>query len=173
MVMPIPRPVTGHEVDSYKIMLSIAGESCNGSTDHSAPRRHSRRCTIQRRHAKYCCLAGDRLYTHWLKLIGNGARTIPMLEVELTRAGNDIKSVAAQARRWTRLLRRCRIACFLDMWSGCTALTRGALAQGVAGLPSSAWKTIPLVSILTVFDTACLPRHVSNGPAQRFHRPPR
>ena len=28
--MPIPRPVTGHEVDSYKIMLSIAGESGHG-----------------------------------------------------------------------------------------------------------------------------------------------
>ena len=42
--------------------------------------------------------AGDRLYTHWLKLIGHGAYLIPMLEVELTRAGNDIKSVSAQVR---------------------------------------------------------------------------
>ena len=38
-----------------------------------------------------------------------------MLEVELTRAGNDIKSVAAQARCSVWLLRQCRIASCCDV----------------------------------------------------------
>ncbi len=36
--MPIPRPVTGHEVDSYKIMLSIAGETWECVTDQVTTR---------------------------------------------------------------------------------------------------------------------------------------
>ena len=36
VVMPIPRPVTGHEVDSYKIMLSIAGETYDGVPEQIA-----------------------------------------------------------------------------------------------------------------------------------------
>ena len=49
-------------------------------------------------------VAGDRLYTHWLKVLGHGAYGIPMLDVELTRAGNDIKSVSAQVRTLRRSL---------------------------------------------------------------------
>jgi hypothetical protein len=53
------------------------------------------------------CFAGDRLYTHWLKLIGHGAHEIPMLQVDLTRAGNDIKSVTAQVCQMGQSLQSC------------------------------------------------------------------
>jgi hypothetical protein len=40
-------------------------------------------------------LTGDRLYTSWLRLVGGSAPAVPMVELTLTRMGNDIKSVSA------------------------------------------------------------------------------
>ena len=42
-----------------------------------------------------CPAAGDRLYTSWLRLLGGSAPAVPMVELTLTRMGNDIKSVSA------------------------------------------------------------------------------
>jgi hypothetical protein len=39
---------------------------------------------------------GDRLYTSWLRIIGGSAPAVPMVELTLTRMGNDIKSVYAE-----------------------------------------------------------------------------
>lgn len=63
VAVPIPHPITGSEVGSYKIMLA---------------------------------LAGDRLYTHWLRILGPGAPEVPFLEVTLIRTGNDVISVRAE-----------------------------------------------------------------------------
>lgn len=43
-------------------------------------------------------LTGDRLYTSWLRLVGGSAPAVPMMELTLTRMGNDIKSVSAAVR---------------------------------------------------------------------------
>ena len=68
--MPIPRPVTGHEVDSYKIMLSIAGETgdvvsdapaacpCQKPCHNAAPSR--RAMPRGRRQAVHALVEADR-----------------------------------------------------------------------------------------------------------------
>ncbi len=43
---------------------------------------------------------GDRLYTAWLRVVGGNAPGVPMVDLTLTRMGNDIKSVAAQVHIW-------------------------------------------------------------------------
>jgi len=41
-------------------------------------------------------IAGDRLFSGWLKLLGGSSPGVPMVDMTLVRVGNDIKSISAE-----------------------------------------------------------------------------
>lgn len=43
-------------------------------------------------------IAGDRLYTTWLKILGGSTPEVPMIEMTLVRMGEDIKSISAEVQ---------------------------------------------------------------------------
>jgi hypothetical protein len=44
------------------------------------------------------CFADDRLFTPWIKVVGPGASKVPVVEVHLRRAGEELLGVSAQVR---------------------------------------------------------------------------
>lgn len=45
-----------------------------------------------------CCVAGDRILTPWLTVLGRGLDGMPLVEVQLRRAGDELKGVRARVR---------------------------------------------------------------------------
>ena len=45
-----------------------------------------------------CCCAGDRILTPWLTVIGKGLDGMPLVEVQLKRAGDELQGVRARVR---------------------------------------------------------------------------